>query len=199
MSDSSGNLAFFVVTGIAGAALGGIIGYATTGTWKGVLAGAAIGGAAGLGGGALAANLLAGSATAGWGAVIAGAKSALGIVSTTTHASWQAAEQSLRTTMNSVQSTASRTFRTPWGNRVADAFNHGLRKIGESKYGYQGLSSSIRNQIMKDAWLLQNDSRVKAVEWHFFHSSISNSHGMSNNLRTALNTAGVKIVEHYLK
>ena len=199
MADSGGNLAFFVATGVLGAIIGGIAGYASTGTWQGALTGAAVGGAIGLAGGALAANLIAGSATAGTGTVFSCAKSALGVVSTKTHASWKAAEQSLRTSMNSVQSTASRTFRTPWGNRIADAFNQGLRKIGESKYGYQGLSSSIRNQIQKDAWLLQNDPRVKAVEWHFFHSAVSNSHGMSDNLRAALTSVGIKIVEHYLK
>ena len=74
MSDSGGNLAFFVATGIAGAALGGIVGYAATGTWKGALAGAAIGGAAGLAGGAGAAYLLAGKATASAGAVTIGTK-----------------------------------------------------------------------------------------------------------------------------
>ena len=48
MADDSGNIPFFVVTGIAGAVVGGIIGFAKTGSLKGTLAGAAIGGAIGL-------------------------------------------------------------------------------------------------------------------------------------------------------
>ena len=73
MADNGGTLAFFVATGIAGAVIGGIAGYATTGTWKGALAGAVVGGAVGLAAGAGAAYLLAGKATASVGAVAIGA------------------------------------------------------------------------------------------------------------------------------
>ena len=197
MTDSDGYIPFFAITGIFGAVIGGVIGYAKTGSWQGALKGAAIGGVAGLIGGGAAAKVLAGSALAKSGAVIAGVKSAFGIVSTTIYSSWQAAEQALRSSMNSVQAVAKRTFNTPMGNRIADAFNKGLRKLGESKYGYQSLTSFIRQQINKDAWLLQNDRRVTTIEWHFYHSKVSNSHGMSTALRKALHEAGIKIVEHY--
>ena len=41
MADLDGYIPFFVITGIIGAVAGGIIGYATTGSWKGAVAGAA--------------------------------------------------------------------------------------------------------------------------------------------------------------
>ena len=44
MADSNGYIPFLVLTGLIGAAAGGIIGYVTTGSWEGALAGAAIGG-----------------------------------------------------------------------------------------------------------------------------------------------------------
>ena len=197
MADSNGYLPFFIVTGIAGAVIGGIAGYAKTGSWKGVATGALIGGAVGLTGGAAAAQLLAGQAVASTGAVIAGGKAVLGIVSTAVYPTWQAAEQALRKAMNSVQDVVSRTFATPFGNRIADAFNIGKKVIGEAKYGYQSLSQHISLQIQKDAWLLQNNPQIKAVEWHFYHSAASDSHGLSAPLREALIKAGIKIIEHY--
>ena len=72
MFDATGNLPFFIVTAVAGALIGGIIGYATTGSWNGALAGAAIGGLVGLAGGAATASLLTGSVTASTSEVIAG-------------------------------------------------------------------------------------------------------------------------------
>ena len=74
MADDSGNLAFFVATGILGAVVGGIVGYAKTGTWQGALAGAAVGGVVGLAGGAGTAYLLGVKATASAGAVSIAAK-----------------------------------------------------------------------------------------------------------------------------
>ena len=74
MADDAGNLAFLAITGIAGAVIGGVVGYAKTGTLKGTLAGLAIGGALGLAAGAGSAYLLAGKATASTGAVVLGAK-----------------------------------------------------------------------------------------------------------------------------
>ena len=197
MADNCGTLPFFIISGVALATVGGIIGYAATGSLKGAVAGIAIGGAVGLTGGAIAAKILAGSALANTGAVVAGGISALGIVPTTVYSSWRAAEQALRKSMNSVQYSADRTFSTPWGNRIADAYNKGLHKIGEAKYGYQGLSTFIQRQIAKDVWLLQNDPRVNSIEWHFYHSVKSGTHGLSNSLRSALKAAGIKIVEHF--
>jgi hypothetical protein len=74
MADDNGYLPFLLITGAIGALIGGIIGYATTGSLKGALTGAAIGGLIGLTGGAAAGYLLAGSATASIGAVILGGK-----------------------------------------------------------------------------------------------------------------------------
>jgi len=196
LSDPTGHLPFFIIAGITLAIFGGILGYITTDSWDGALIGAAIGAAVGMIGGAVAAKLLAGSAVANTGAVFEGIKSAIGIVSKKVYPSWQSAEQALRKSMNSVIEQKARTFKTPYGKRIADAFNSRLEKIGESKYGYQGLSSSIRNQIKKDAYLLRKQT-VKSVEWHFYWSQVSNSGGLSLPLRQALIQAGIKIIEHY--
>ena len=116
------------------------------------------------------------------------------VVSKVVHDTWQQAEVALRTSMNSVMSVSQRTLYTPFGNRVVDALNTKSRLIGEAKYGYQGLSSTIQQQIQKDVYLIGQGYRV---EWHFFWSRASNTGGMSATLREALNKAGIKIIEHY--
>jgi hypothetical protein len=63
---------FFVATGILGAVVGGIVGYAKTGTWQDALAGATVGGVAGLGLGAAAGAMLAGSVVASTASVATG-------------------------------------------------------------------------------------------------------------------------------
>ena len=188
MTDINGNIPFFVITGIIGAIAGGIIGYATTGSWQGAVAGVAIGGAIGLTGGAAAGKILAGSVVANTSAVIAGGKALFATASTVVASSWQQAEQLLRKAYNGVRQAIS----TPYGRRVVDSLSGKFAR--ESKYGYQSLSVFIKKEIMKDAYLISNGYKV---EWHFYWSQASNSGGPSRPLRRALEEAGIKIVEHF--
>ena len=188
MADLNGYIPFFVITGIVGAVAGGIIGYATTGSWKGAVAGAAIGGAIGLTGGAAAGKLLAGSAIAKTSAVVAGGKALFATAGTVAASSWQHAEQLLRKAYHGV----SKAINTPFGRRVVDSLNGKFAR--EAKYGYQSLSTFIKQEISKDSYLI---SRGYKVEWHFYWSQVSNSGGPSGPLRKALQQAGIKIVEHF--
>lgn len=77
---------------------------------------------------------------------------------------------------------------------MCDAYNVGRRIIGEAKYGYQGLSIFIRNEITKDAYLISKGYRV---EWHFYISQITGRGGPSEPLARALTQAGIKIIKHY--
>ena len=110
--------------------------------------------------------------------------------------SWQAAEQALRESIGSVTEYGQRIFQTPFGNRVVDAFNRAEGLIAEAKYGYQSLSSFIRLEIQRDAWLLENHY-VESVEWHFFYSASSNSAGVSAQLFQALSEAGITVIYHF--
>lgn len=133
MADNNGNLAFFVVTGIIGAVAGGIVGYAKTGTWKGVLAGAAIGGAVGLAGGAGAAYLLGVNATASAGAVSIAAKLKLAGLGTQGYLSFK-------------------TFKTAFGNAgQGKAWHHivGQTVANIQKFGAQVIHKA--NNLVKIA------------------------------------------------
>ncbi len=204
MYQDPGGHFFMLITGLIGAIAGGIVGaavsYATTGkvTLKSVLIGAAIGGAIGLTGGAAASLLATGGTTAlaSTGTVVTAYGTWAAGASTVVYASWQKAEQGLRSVMNSVQEAAKRTFDTPFGSRVADAFSVGKRLLGESKYGYQGLSKFIKNEIAKDLYLIKQGYKV---EWHFYWSQVSNSGGPSGPLRKALQAAGITIIEHFTR
>ena len=94
-------------------------------------------------------------------------------------------------------STAERTFTNILGNqtRIVDSYNISKQVIGEAKYGYQGLSKFIQSEIVRDSYLLNNNI-VKAVEWHFYYSGVSNTFGPSGPLYEALENAGFKIVLH---
>lgn len=197
MADESGSLPFFVITCAVGALIGGVIGYAASGSWKGAAIGALAGGTIGLTGGAVAGKVLAGSAAAHTGTVVARALSTVGIVSQQVYPSWQAAEQALRDAVGSVRTVAARTFTTPYGNRIADAYNSSLKLLAESKYGYQSASSFIKTEVSKDAYLLQVGQEVQRVEWHFYQSAASNTAGMSKNLEKMLVDAGINIIKHY--
>ena len=197
MADESGSLPFFVISCAVGALIGGVIGYAASGSWKGAAIGALAGGTIGLTGGAVAGKVLAGSAAAHTGTVVARALSTVGIVSQQVYPSWQAAERALRDEVGSVRTVAARTFTTPYGNRIADAYNSSLKLLAESKYGYQSASSFIKTEVSKDAYLLQVGQEVQRVEWHFYQSAASNTAGMSKNLEKMLVDAGINIIKHY--
>ena len=110
--------------------------------------------------------------------------------------SWRDAENALRKMINSVEQQRERTFNTPYGRRIVDAYNPQVKLIAEAKYGYASLSSQIQKEIAKDKWLLDNEI-VNKVEWHFFISKVTGKGGLSKSLRKALEEAGIKIVEHY--
>ena len=107
--------------------------------------------------------------------------------------SWQEAEQATRTKIRSVESRKERTFSTPYGNRVVDAYNPDTGVIAESQYGHQGLTAFIQTEIERDSWLLKNEM-VSSVEWHFYYSIRSNSCGPSKPLYRALEEAGFIII-----
>ena len=195
--DITGNsivLACIITFGVIGAVVGGYVaakesekrlGY-VDGWWvfAGVLAGGGTGCLIGWGVGA--------AATAIGATLTAGSSGTLGA---TIYANWQSAEQALRNLINSVSSLASRTFQTPWGNRIVDAYNSAKSVIAEAKYGYQGLSEFIKTEIARDAWLLET-GKVKIVEWHFYVSQITGKGGPSGPLLEALLEAGIKVFFH---
>jgi hypothetical protein len=202
--DQNGEV-FMLVTGAVGAVIGGIGGaiysYSQYGEvhWQNVAAGAAIGGAVGLTGGAAAAYVTTGMVTASTANVAAGAAvftAKVGVVTGTigraAYGSWQKAEAAMRQTYGAVQ----KAFDTSLGKRVVDGFNAAKGAIHESKYGYQSLSSSIKSEIQKDLWLLQNNKDVKEVIWHFYRSEVSGTGGGSGPLIDALKEAGFKIMYH---
>ena len=86
MSDTTGDLPFFLITAAIGAVVGSIIGGITAAKngeniWAGIGIGAATGGLIGAGLGAITGVMLAGSATAGVASVVLGGKAAMSVVS----------------------------------------------------------------------------------------------------------------------
>ncbi|MBR3919860.1 MAG: RHS repeat-associated core domain-containing protein, partial [Clostridia bacterium] len=119
----------------------------------------------------------------------------IGSLGATLYSNWQVAEQSLRTSLNSVTSALERTLITPLGNRIVDAYNVKDKIIAEAKYGYQGLSQFIQSEIARDAWLLK-EGGIKVVEWHFYVSQITGKGGASDPLLEALLKEGFKVIYH---
>ena len=111
------------------------------------------------------------------------------------YSNWQQAEQALRDAIGSVTSYADRVFKTPFGNRVADAYNSTSRVIAEAKYGYVNLTDFVQKQIAKDAYLLQNGS-VDFVEWHFYLSQETGQGGASAQLLEELLNHGFRVFFH---
>lgn len=85
-------------------------------------------------------------------------------------------------------------FRTPFGPRFVDQFASGI--INESKVGYVSLTSAVRRQIQKDAWLIRNSDDISGGAWHFFQSPVTGRGGYSASVREALGKEGINIVEH---
>ena len=80
------------------------------------------------------------------------------------------------------------------GGRYVDQFADGIAY--ESKVGYTCLSQRLKTQILKDAWLLQNDPRVNGVVWEFFRSEITGKVGASQQLLEFLTDHGIEYVIH---
>jgi|BioPla2DNA2_1021312.scaffolds.fasta_scaffold101836_2 hypothetical protein len=66
----------------------------------------------------------------------------------------------------------------------------------ESKVGYTCLSSRIRLQILKDAWLVDN-GYVDAVVWEFFRSDITGRIGATSQLLELLKSKGIEYIIHF--
>ena len=80
---------------------------------------------------------------------------------------------------------------TPMGPRVVDNVRNNIGR--EAKVGRAALTSRIRRQIAKDAYLVQR-GRLKGYEWHF--SRGKTGVGPTGPLRAELEKAGIKIVEY---
>lgn len=112
-----------------------------------------------------------------------------GTLGTIIYSNWQKAEQALRYAFSGV----SKVFNTPFGQRIVDCFSKNVAR--EAKYGYQGLSQFIQQEINKDAWLL-NNGYIKSVEWHFYVSRVTGKGGPSGPLLKELLAKGFKVIYH---
>ena len=195
--DPSGEIFAFVTAAIgavAGAIIGGVAAAVTgNNVWAGIGIGAVVGGVVGLTGGAALAYVTTGSVFASTGAVLTGLGLAgtSGTIGATVYQTWQQAEQALRNSLNAI----SKTFATPFGNRIVDAWNATTKVIAEAKYGEVALTQFIQQQIAKDVWLLQQGI-VSSIEWHFYVSQATGLGGPSGPLLQALLDAGIKVVFH---
>ena len=85
------------------------------------------------------------------------------------------------------------SFKTTLGIRRVDQFVNGVAH--ESKVGYTTLTPNIKQQVMKDAELLKNQSIDDAV-WHFFKSPVTNKVGPSKPLLKELERNNIKVIIH---
>ena len=88
----------------------------------------------------------------------------------------------------------SKYFRTPLGARLVDRFVNGVAH--ESKVGRVAYSSEIAVQVAKDRALLEANSDVAGIVWHFFRSPVTKEIGPTQPLRDALKRAGITVIEH---
>ena len=77
--------------------------------------------------------------------------------------------------------------------RFFDVFVGGVAH--ESKVGHVAWSTSIDNQIRKDAWLIQNGT-IEGAHWHFFASSASNTVGADKKVLDLLDELGIPYTIH---
>jgi RHS repeat-associated protein len=81
------------------------------------------------------------------------------------------------------------SFPTALGTRRVDLLTRNRIAI-ESKVGRTSLTSTVRSQIAKDQWLLEN-GRVRGVQWIFVRSTVNGQIGPTGPLQAALNKAGI--------
>jgi hypothetical protein len=84
-------------------------------------------------------------------------------------------------------------FRTPLGGRFVDILTPEDAAV-EVKTGYTALTASIRQQVLKDAYLLQNDD-VTSVTWVFGPSATTPFSGPSGPLAEFLQQNGINIAD----
>jgi Domain of unknown function (DUF4157) len=102
---------------------------------------------------------------------------------------WQEAEDALRKEFSGQK----KTFVRLGENREVDCSTaDGMSR--EAKFGPQGLTDFIKNEINKDVEL-RNTGAVKAVEWHFYEN-VEGGIGPSSPLADALRNNGIRIVLH---
>jgi len=77
--------------------------------------------------------------------------------------------------------------------RFVDQFAN--RIAHESKVGYTCLNERVREQILKDAYLLQEKTATKVI-WHFFRSGITGQLGASKQLLNFLTEHGIEYMFH---
>ena len=97
--------------------------------------------------------------------------------------------------MESIEGYCQVYLSTPYGGRFIDRLSD-LGTAMEAKVGYQVLTYTIKTQIIKDAFLLQNNPAVQAVEWHFFRSPVTGKVGPSRPLFDFLIENGFKAIIH---
>ncbi|MGV8973603.1 MAG: VWA domain-containing protein [Rhodoglobus sp.] len=79
--------------------------------------------------------------------------------------------------------------------RFADVFEVSPRIAHESKVGYVSNSISIRNQIRKDARLV-NTQAINGARWHFYASAVSNTIGADPKVIDLLVANGIPFTIH---
>ena len=78
------------------------------------------------------------------------------------------------------------------GGRYVDLLADGVAY--EAKVGYTCLSQRIKNQILKDVYLMEGD--VKTVVWEFYRSEITGRVGATPQLLEFLQENGIQYIIH---
>ena len=81
-----------------------------------------------------------------------------------------------------------KSFDTPYGKRYVDQYSN---KVGhESKVGYTSATDSVKTQIDKDVYLINNGD-MDSAHWHFFESPVTGKTGASQPLKDYLDQANI--------
>ena len=79
------------------------------------------------------------------------------------------------------------------GGRYVDVSSHGIAY--EAKVGYTYLSSRIKIQILKDAYLIETN-QIDGAVWKFFRSDITGRVGASKPLLKFLSDRSIEYIIH---
>jgi len=80
------------------------------------------------------------------------------------------------------------TVQTEFGRRIVDLWFRDRQLLVEVKSGYVCASKSIRRQITKDRWLLENNPNVERVVWVLFRGASTRTLGL-------LDDAGIEAID----